>query len=111
MIDTTVIRAAWQPGSPGPWHPDSPQDLVLRLCDEVDRLREKERTTRQQAIALIEEAQVMMRPQGEWEAELEEVRAELTTLRAALIRWRDADGTMDFPDVDAALMELARGLT
>lgn len=37
-------------------------------------------------------------------------RAELSRLRAALIRWRDADGTMAFPDADEELATIAREL-
>lgn len=60
------------------------QALFEELTKERDHLREKERTTRQQAITLIEEAQALMRPQGEWEAELGEKEAEIVTLWHAL---------------------------
>lgn len=57
---------------------------VVELERENTALKEKERTTRQQAIALIEEAQALMRPQGEWEAEVEQLKVEIVRLRDVL---------------------------
>lgn len=44
------------------------------------------------------------------DARIAALEADNARMVAALIRWRDADGTTDFPDADEELATIARGL-